>query len=296
MNLWFKYHILMPLLARLPQVSAYRLASLAARLSCPPNGVDMNAIKNHLSWVLQDKSPADIEQITQYFIGLMAREALDSWFFRTLRSVKQVDKFIRLENFAYVADARAAGQRVIISSGHFGRFWMAGVGMKAHGVSVGTITRDGGEDNEHGLAEVEHQYRLKKLQWLQTCFEGPFLVEGDLIRPIYRALDEHVMALFIDVPYLDDKNGCIKLPFLGRMARFPLGAARIAKKSGAIIVPFYAFESRSGLVARFYEPITTNDLSETEIMQRLVMLLEEQIKAYPEQWWLWQALPLFWQD
>ncbi|NOT86295.1 MAG: lysophospholipid acyltransferase family protein [Methylococcaceae bacterium] len=213
-----------------------------------------------------------------------------------MQTVAQVDQFVRLENFDVVLDARAKGQRVIISSGHFGRFWMAGVGMQAHGVSVGTITRDGGDFNEHGLPEQEYQYRLKKLRWLQERFGGPFLVEGDLIRPIYRALDEHVMALFIDVPYDNDKNGCIQLPFLGKMARFPLGAARIAKNSNALIIPFYVFESRAGLCARFYEPISCLELTEAEIMQRLVALLEAQIIAYPEQWWLWQALPLLWQS
>lgn len=286
----------MPLLARLPQTLAYRLASLGARYLPIPLGVDTAVIKQQIHSVFAEKNVEQIEQNLNYFLALMEREALDTWFFRSLDTVEQVDRFVHLENFEFITLARAAGQRVIISSGHFGRFWMAGVGMKAHGVSVGTITRDGGDENAHGLPEQEYQYRLKKLRWLQECFGGPFLVEGDLVRPIYRALDEHVMALFIDVPYLDNKNGCINLPFLGKMARFPLGAARVAKKANALIVPFYVFESRSGLVARFYEPIITAELTDEEIMRRLVNLLEEQIRAYPEQWWLWQALPLFWQE
>lgn len=296
MKLWFKYQLLLPLLSLLPQVWAYRIASFSARLVAEQHLADIAVIKQQMQTVFKDKNPAEIDRDANYFLGLIEREALDTFFFRTLETTAQIDQFVRLENFEVVLKARAKGQRVIISSGHFGRFWMAGVGMQAHGVSVGTITRDGGDFNEHGLPEQEYQYRLKKLRWLQACFGGPFLVEGDLIRPIYRALDDHVMALFIDVPYLDDKNGCIQLPFLGRMASFPLGAARIAKRSGAVIVPFYVFESRSGLLARFYDPIVAQDLTEAEIMQRLVALLEAQILAYPEQWWLWQALPLLWQS
>ncbi|MCX7087375.1 MAG: lysophospholipid acyltransferase family protein [Methylococcales bacterium] len=295
MKLWFKYRILLPCLSVLPQRLAYRLVSFSARFVAEEHLADTAVIQQQMQRVFEDKSAADIAQASDYFLGLIEREALDTFFFKRLHSVRQIDQFVRLENFDIVLDARARGQRVIISSGHFGRFWMAGVGMQAHGVSVGTITRDGGDFNEHGLPEQEYQYRLKKLRWLQACFRGPFLVEGDAIRPVYRALDEHVMALFIDVPYLDDKNGCISLPFLGKMARFPLGAARIAKRSNAIIVPFYVFESRAGLCARFYEPIVTADLTDAEIMQRLVALLEAQIMAYPEQWWLWQALPLLWQ-
>lgn len=296
MKLWFKYRLFLPLLSLLPQTLAYRLASFSAQFLAEEHLADTAVIKHQMQVVFENKSADEIDRDTRYFSGLIEREALDTFFFRTLKSTAQIDQFVALENFEVVLNARASGQRVIISSGHFGRFWMAGVGMRAQGVTVGTITRDGGDFNEHGLPEPEYQYRLKKLRWLQECFGGPFLVEGDLIRPIFRALDEHVMALFIDVPYLDDKNGCISLPFLGKMARFPLGAARIAKRSNALIVPFYVFESRSGLRARFYDPIQPQDLTEPEIMQRLVALLETQILAYPEQWWLWQALPLLWQN
>lgn len=100
------------------------------------------------------------------------------------------------------------------------------------------------------------------------------------------------MALFIDVPYTGDKNGCISLSFLGGEAWFPLGPAKLAKKTKALIVPFYVFESHAGLRAKFYPPLDTEHLSEQEIMTQLVGMLEQQIRAFPEQWWLWQALPL----
>jgi len=292
MNLRFKYHFLLPLLAKLPQNMAYRLASLSRRFSRTVHVAETNVIIEQMQTVFTEKSRDELEVRADYFFGMVEREALDSFFFRTCKTARQIEQFIQLEDFCHVADARQAGRRVIISSGHFGRFWMAGVGMQAQGVSVGTITRDGGETNEHGLPEDEYQYRLKKLAWLQQCFGGPFLVEGDSARPIYRALNEHVMGLFIDVPYSGDKNGCVSLPFLGKEARFPLGPAKIAKRANALIVPFYVFESRAGLIAKFYPPIDTEHLNEQDIMLKLVGLLEQQILAFPEQWWLWQVLPL----
>ena len=292
MNLRFKYHFLLPLLARLPQSLAYRLASLSGRFSRAEHVHEKNVIIEQMQTVFSEKSQVELEASADYFFGMVEREALDTWFFKGCKTQKQIDQFIQLEDFYHVTNAREAGRRVIISSGHFGRFWMAGVGMQAQGVSVGTITRDGGETNEHGLPETEYQYRLKKLAWLQQCFGGPFLVEGDSARPIYRALHEHVMGLFIDVPYTGDKNGCISLPFLGAEARFPLGPAKLAKRAKALIVPFYVFESRSGLQAKFYPAIDTERLNEQEIMTQLVSMLEQQIRAFPEQWWLWQALPL----
>lgn len=285
----------MPLLAHFPQTTAYRIASLSGRFLTSRHEIDFEAVKNHMRMVFPTHSKQQIEHWANYSLGMIGRDALDTWYFRTLKTPEAVDRFVHLEGFEAIKEARKQGRRVMISSGHFGRFWMAGVGMRAQGVTVGTLTRDGGERNDYGLPEREFRYRLKKLQWLQTCFGGPFLVEGDLVRPIYRALDEHVMALFIDVPYVDEKNGCINVPFLGRPGRFPLGIARIAKKSEALVVPFYVFESRSGLTAKFFPPIEPRELPEEEIMLQLVKLLEQQILASPEQWWLWQALPLIWQ-
>ncbi len=296
MMLAFKYKVLLPLLAHLPQELAYRLASLYGRLLVTQKAFEKTKIISQLQEVLLLKDQNELEDIANYYFSMVEREALDVWFFRTCNTQEKVDNFVQLIDFHHVTDARKMGRRVIISSGHFGRFWMAGVGMQAHGVSLGTITRDGGESNEHGLPEAEYQFRLKKLAWLQRCFGGPFLVEGDSVRPIYRALDEHVMALFIDVPYLGEKNGCTHVSFLGKEARFPLGPAKIAKKTNALIVPFYVFESREGMKAKFYPPVETEKLSEHEIMSHLVELLEKQILAFPEQWWLWQALPLMWKQ
>ena len=103
------------------------------------------------------------------------------------------------------------------------------------------------------------------------------------------------MALLIDVPYEQSKEGCIELPFLGKSARFPTGIAKIARKTNALIVPYYVLESRQGLDVNFFPGLDAADLSETEIMQQLVGLLEKQILAHPEQWWLWPALPMMWQ-
>lgn len=296
MKLAFKYHVLMPLLAHLPQQMAYRLVSLYARSTLKQYSIERAAIVDQMQLVFPKQERSIFERAADYFYCMIDRDGLDTWFFRTCKTKQQVNNLVQLEDFHYVTDARQAGRRVIISSGHFGRFWMAGVAMKACGVSVGTITRDGGESNEQGLPKAEYQYRLKKLAWLQECFGGPFLVEGDSVRPIYHALDEHVMALFIDVPYAGDKNGCVSLPFLGREARFPLGPAKLAKRAKALIVPFYVFESRTGLKAKFYPPIDAEHLSEQDIMMQLVNILEQQIRALPEQWWLWQALPLMWRE
>ena len=284
----------MPFLAKLPQQIAYPLASLYGRLSLQFRGEEEKAIKAWMKLVVGYASDTQIDEWTRYLLLLTEREVLDTWYFRKLTKIRDIDQFVSLKNFEPLLAARQAGRKVMITSGHFGRFWMAGVGMKAHGISVGTITRDGGTINKHGLNEQEYQYRLKKLQWLQERFSGPFLVEGDSVRAIYRALDEHVMAVFIDVAYSSPKEGRYTGPFLGKTGQFPMGIARIAKRTGALVFPFYVFETKSGLEARYYDPLDAEQFTEEELMAQLIATLETQILQNPQLWWLWPALPQLW--
>ena len=294
-NLTFKYHYLLPLLAKLPQTLAYRLVSFYSKLQLADHLAERDVIFRQMQRVFVDHSDKQLKLWADYFLAMLEREKLDTEFFQGLYSDTQIDAFVRLHQYQELLTARQQGRHIFITTGHFGRLWMAGIGLRRHGVSVGTLTRDSGTENTQQLPKVEFQYRAKKLQVLQQRLGGPFLVEGDLVRPIYRALDQHVMALLIDVPYEQSKEGCIELPFLGKSARFPTGIAKIARKTNALIIPYYVLESRQGLDVNFFPGLEAADLSETEIMQQLVGLLEKQIMAHPEQWWLWPALPMMWQ-
>ena len=292
----FKYHFVMPLLAKLPQQAAYRLVSLYGRLQLANHVDEIESITKQMQTVFKDKESARLEEWARYFYCMLEREILDTRFFQKLVTFEQVEHLVKLVGYEELVSARAQGRRVIITSGHYGRLWMVGLCLKARGITMGAITRDRGDTNDQGLPEVEFQYRLKKLCWLQERFEGPFLTD-DSVRPIFRALDEHVMAILIDVPVNNAiKKGSVELPFLGKTGVFPMGTARIAKMAKALIIPFYVNESRQGLEIRFHKGLETESMDEVEIMRHLVALLESQILEHPEQWWLWQVLPLFWRN
>ncbi|NOQ63036.1 MAG: hypothetical protein GQ582_00815 [Methyloprofundus sp.] len=295
-NLSFKYDYLLPFLAKLPQTLAYRLVSLYGKVESAEKQLEREQVLQQMQQVFTDRSEAELKQWVDYFMSMQAREMLDTEFFQGLHDDKKIDAFVRFHQHEALLEARKQGRAVLITTGHIGRYWMVGVGLDRYGISMGTITRDGGEENTHNLPEKEFQYRKKKLKALRDRMKGPFLVEGDSVRPIYRALENSVMTLLIDVPHVEPQNGSIELPFLGRTARFPVGIAKIARKTNALIFPYYVAESRHGLDLTFYPALEATELTDAEIMQHLVSLLEQQIMAHPEQWWLWPALPIIWQS
>ena len=228
------------------------------------------------------------DYLDDYFC-MVEREALDTFYLNRSAS----NKIIRLKNFEPIIKARKNNQRVILTGGHYGRFWMAGVAMQAAGQTVGTITRDGGDNNDHGLHPAEYQYRLKKLQKLQNALGGPFLVEGKDLRPLYSALDHHLITLIFDVPYDEKHAGSVVVPFLGRTIEVPTGIYRIAKKTDARVAPFYMQEQKNGkLVAQFEKLLDVADYDEIGFMCTLAKQLEKRILQRPGHWWLWEALPM----
>ena len=295
-NTTVKYYYLLPLLAKLPQPLAYRLVSFYAKLQLPGKAIECEQIYRQMQRVFVDCSNEQLKQWADYLLSMQERELLDAEFFQGLHSNAQVDAFVRFHNHQELLSARQQGRHVLLTTGHFGRFWMVGVGLDRYGISMGTITRDSMTENKQQLPEREFKYRAKKLQAFQQRMKGPFLVEGNSVRPIYRALDKHVMTILMDIPHDHSKKGGIEVPFLGKTAKFPLGIAKIARQTNALIFPYYVLESREGLDIHFSSAIEAADLSEAEIMQQLVGLLENIILAHPEQWWLWPVLPVIWQE
>ncbi len=284
-----RYHLIFPVLRNLPYLLAYRLAKYQSVYFARKHAEQRQQIAQQMRSIF----PAATEQqvtgwLADYFC-MVEQEALDTWFLDS----KLIPKIVSLRGFETVEALRRDGQRVLLTGGHFSRFWMAGPAMRLRGHRVGTITRDGGQENTHGLHPAEYRYRLFKLQKLQQVLGGPFLVEGEDLRPLYRQLDSSLITLIFDVPYVERQPGSVTVPFLTGKINVPAGIYRVAKKTRAVVVPFYMDDQGAGeVVAEFSAMLDPNNYNDEEFMSLLVGELERHIKKRPGHWWLWEALPL----
>lgn len=285
----FRYNLLLPTYARLPPQLGYWMAARQAGFFARNRRAEREAIRQQMQLHLPDAGDVQLESWLDEYYRMVEQEALDTWYLQH----QPVSDIVELQGFEAVEAARRQGRRVFLSGGHFGRFWMAGPAMRARGFTTGTITRDGGRENIHGLHPAEHKYRLFKLQRLQQGLGGPFLVEGDDLRPLYYALDDHLIALIFDVPYTQAHKGSVTVPFIGGSIDIPAGIYRIAKKTRAVIAPFFMRDLGNGRTrAEFSELLDPSDYDETTLMKLLASQLEQRIRENPAQWWLWPALPL----
>jgi Kdo2-lipid IVA lauroyltransferase/acyltransferase len=98
-----------------------------------------------------------------------------------------------------------------------------------------------------------------------------------------------VLAMLIDQ---DSKRvPQVVVPFFGRPARTPSGAAALALRSGAALVPVYIERTDDGHRIEFEPPIDANaavgDDAVTELTARLTRSIEARVRRHPEQWVWW---------
>ncbi|MDQ5769544.1 lysophospholipid acyltransferase family protein [Thiothrix subterranea] len=284
-----RYQVLFPLYAHLPPVLGYGLAAQQATIFRRNKADEAASIRAQMCSALPEASDTQLAGWLDDYYRMVEQEALDTWYLQH----QPIQQIVELEGFAAIEAARRQGKRVMLTGGHFGRFWMAGPAMRAQGFTTGTITRDGGATNSHGLHPAEYRYRLFKLQRLQQALGGNFLVEGDELRPLYRALNDHLIALIFDVPYIEAHKGRVTVNFISGTIDLPAGIYRIAKKTKAVIAPFFMRDLGGGRVrAEFSALLDPYDYDETVLMQQLASQLEQRIRESPGHWWLWPALPL----
>ena len=124
-----------------------------------------------------------------------------------------------------------------------------------------------------------------------TLFQGRLIhTSSDLRKPVEILRKGGAVILLQDL--FNEKGEQIQ--FLGRKVRNPLGAIRLAKISGSIILPSITthqlFFPKKKWVIHFWKPIDPND---SQPKENLISSMEEMIKTYPETWGFWPLMEEF---
>lgn len=286
-HLSLRYDILFPLYYRIPIGIAYQLARWQGKFFSRYKQEERHAFFHHMKQTLKLSDTEIHCRINRYF-ELVELEALDTWFIRhpALHNTQG------LINFEHLTTAKAQGRPIILATAHYGRYWLTGSMLSAAGLTTGALTRDDIAENTYNLPEAEFNFRRKKLQIMQSVWQGDFVVESKNIRDLYRALDKDLVVFLFDVPYAEERKTNIRVPFLDQYGTFPTGIYRVAQKKNALIVPFFisnANNTQPNIV--FYPALDPQKQSQQVVFSQLASLLETHINQVPEHWWLWPALP-----
>jgi Kdo2-lipid IVA lauroyltransferase/acyltransferase len=179
-----------------------------------------------------------------------------------------------------------SGRGVVIFTAHCGNWeWLSyATGLLGRPVSVLQRERDSPEMNRYIT-------QLRARAGVHTIDRGSGSSARDMIQAIRRG---GILAFVIDQ---NIRTESVKVPFFGRPALTPIGPARLAVRTEAVVIPAVAERLPNGSHRlQFLEPIECKRTDDpVALTARVTLLIEEHIRRVPEQWvWMhdrWRERP-----
>ncbi len=211
---------------------------------------------------------------------------VELFFFPSLNK-ENIDRFISIENLHYVDELLKFGKGIIVLAAHFGNWEMGGITMGLKGYPMNALVLD------HRNKSVNNFFVNRR----ESKGERNIPL-GFAIRRCFEALRQNeILAVLGDREFNRLKKG-IKINFCGRETRpcIPKGAAKLAIKTGAKIIPaFVVREKNNRLRLVFKEPLEVNYNGNEEedvrrIMEDFFAIFEKMLKKNPAQWFIFHPL------
>ena len=142
--------------------------------------------------------------------------------------------------------------------------------------------------------EAEKWFLRYKINKMKDIMRGTFVDTSQSMRTLYRILlNGQTLIVLVDLPPVEGQS-FYEVPFLGGIAKFPIGVAKLALKTDAILVPYFTLEEKGYLSGEFLPSFSVSGMEVEEVILSLFRPVEEKILQYPEQWWMWPWLQAFW--
>jgi KDO2-lipid IV(A) lauroyltransferase len=197
-----------------------------------------------------------------------------------INTLEELEKIVVMKGMENFNEANAKGRGVVFVACHLGAFELQITSLalrKLNFMVIGTPLKD---------------KRLNDLMWKHRNRNGNNAVERDKATfPMLKTLKAGgAVALLIDQDTNKVKNTFVN--FFGRPASTPIGAALMAIKTGAIVMPAFSHLGNDGMQHIEIMPeipvrITGNEEEDIQYnTQIFTNYIEERIRQYPAQW-LW---------
>lgn len=258
-----------------------RAGSLAYRLS---HGYRQNVESNIRVVTGRESNDAEVRELTRAIFLTNALNFADlltlawrsrNWFAKRTQLVAG--------DWAIIDNAREEGKGAILVSAHVGCFDFLGQAFQARGYPLTVVT-----------GRTTSRFIFDGVTWLRGR-KGMKMVEPTPsgIRHVIRALRNNECTVIVaDRDFFENGH---EVEFFGQRTTLPPGAVRIARDTGAPIIPIFTRRTNSGHEVRILEPIRIERTRDVKAdvergMKQLVPVLERGIASCLEQWVMFQRV------
>lgn len=213
---------------------------------------------------------------TRYYADLLHIPRMDVQRFRREQ--------LELEGVEHLRAARDAGRGAVVVSAHFGNPEMAAQGLAAEGIYLYALTEP---LQPQALSDFTHRLRS------QHGHEYRTVSFGAIKEAIRRLKHGGAVAILLD---RDIGGNGVPMQFCGAETRIPLGAVELALRTGADLIPTWAWRIDGyRFRARIDPPLelvhTGNFEGDVRVnARRLLAVFEGHLRSDPGQWAVLEAI------
>ena len=277
---WIQYGIGRAVLALLGVMSfngARRVGRALGRLAHTPFGVRRNVVERQIAAAFPNQDTATVDALSREAFGHFGEVVIETALLPTLGQQKILELFEGEEGFEGILDAKAAGRGIVLITGHFGNWELAGAYVAARGVPIEVIVRR----MNNPLFD----------SYVTRTREGAGMIvvyDHDAVRRTPRAFKAgHAVAFVADQGVLGLASTFV--PFFGRPAKTPRGPAVFAMKYRLPTFFVAAVQEPSGKYRCVVTPVEIPDTGDREadidtVVARYTSILESWVRRYPGQY------------
>jgi KDO2-lipid IV(A) lauroyltransferase len=278
---------LIGLLGSMPLALLAPLGSFLGRLGYRMAGGERRKTLENLRTAFPDLGSAERDRIGGDVFAHFGREAFSMVRYRNLPPAGLVELVRSVDGWDRFEKARAKGKGVLVVTAHLGN-WEVLSAYFAQRVPVAVVAQK--------LYDPRFDAMITALR---VKWGAKVIQRGTALKGILRALDEGrtIGALCDQDTGLDG----VFVPFFGRDAWTQTGVVRVARRTGAPLVPAFITRRKDGryhiAIEPEMEPPRTGreDRDVRETVRRFTAIIERHVRMHPEQWvWMhprWKTRP-----
>jgi len=195
-----------------------------------------------------------------------------------------VTPWLRVEGWEEMHRLRAGGRAILVLTGHCGNWELMGPASASHGLHLAGLAR---QQDDPTLDRV--MIRVRERFGHSTIARGTTGSARELLRVLR---GNGALMMLIDQ---DTKVEGTWVPFFGRPAFTPLGAAQLALRHDLAVVPAFVERQADGTHVVSFQPALDLPPDPVAATALMTTTIEEQIRRCPEQWvWMhrrWRRQP-----
>lgn len=274
--------LLAALFRLLPWSIAQAIGDGLGRLGWHLSRRDRRRALEHLALAYPELSAAERERLARACFRHLGTTVGEMLWLMT-RDCAAVSRHVEVEGLDPLLALRAEGRDLMIVTGHCGNWELLAAAANCSGLRVTVAVR--------GLDDAPLQELVAGLRGrfgTRTVERG----EPGAARQLLRGMREGTLGMLIDQ---DTRVEGVWVPFFGRPAYTPVGAARFALRRNAAVVPAFIERGAGGRHRACFGtplPLPQDEVEATAMMTRAI---EEQVRRHPEQWvWMhrrWRTQP-----